>query len=130
MPFDWQQCIKEMSKMHLVSTHTLPQMRCREQFANQKGTLQTPESSEYLLNHARLSSLLRFILKVALFGGIERERVRTILSLSWQRPVTPIEMSRPHNWQCSWRAVCRSLNHSASFAGSKKAVSTCELLWM
>lgn len=62
-----------MSKMHLVSTHTLPQMRCREQFTNQKGTLQTPESSEYLLNHARLSSLLRFILKVALFGGIERE---------------------------------------------------------
>lgn len=62
-----------MSKMHLVSTHTLPQMCSQEQYANQTSTLQTPQNSEYVLNHVRFSSHSRLILKVVLFVGKERE---------------------------------------------------------
>lgn len=115
-----------MSKIHLVSTHTLPQMRSREQFANQKCTLQTLESSEYLLNHARFSSPSKFILKEVLFGGKERQckdnfiigfaKISEFYSDA-QAPELLLQL-----------AVCRSLHHSASFAETIKIVNICEPL--
>lgn len=115
-----------MSKMHLVSTHTLPQMRSREQFANQKSTLQTLQSSEYLLNHARFSSLSRFILKVALFGGKDRENKDNFIIGFAKTSEFNSDAQAPA--LLSWLAVCRSLNHSASFAESIEIVNTCELI--
>lgn len=114
-----------MSKMHLVSTHTFP-MQSREQFANQKSTLQTLESSECLLNPARFSSLSRCILKVALLGGKREYKDNFITGFAKTSEFN--SDAQISELLLQWLSLCTSLNHSASFAGSIKIGSTCELL--